>query len=292
MSFADATVPRLQIGNWFNDIVTWIQHNLGPLLDVVMNVGTFLNDHISSGLLAVPPVIMAVILGLVGWAASGWKLGIGTVIGMLVIQSVRMWNDAMLSLSLVIICTTVALILAVPVGILAARSTLAANIVRPVLDFMQTLPVFVYLVPVVVIFGIGAVPGMVATIIFGMPPGVRLTQLGIAQVDREMVEAGHAFGAPPRKILTGIELPLAMPTIMAGVNQVIMLVLSMVVVAGMVGAGGLGEDVYTGLTSFQVPLAFEGGLAVVILAMFLDRATAGVGARSAVSRAMKATASN
>jgi ABC-type proline/glycine betaine transport system permease subunit len=163
-------------------------------------------------------------------------------------------------------------------------------VVRPVLDFMQTLPVFVYLIPAVLLFDIGIVPGMVATIVFAMPPGVRLTELGIRQVDREMVEAGHAFGAPARQILGQIEVPLAMPTIMAGLNQVIMLALSMVVVAGMVGAGGLGAVVYLGITSMDMPLGFEGGIAVVILAMFLDRITSGLADRAPVARAQKATA--
>ncbi len=287
---ADVTIPRLHIGDWFQDIVNWIQDNLGPVVDLIMNVGNWMYTNLSDLFTWVPALVMAVILALIGWAASSWKLGIGTLVGMLIIQSMTLWEHAMQTLALVLICTVIALVLSIPLGILSARSAAVSQVVRPVLDFMQTLPVFVYLVPTVVLFGIGPVPGMVATVIFSMPPGVRLTQLGIRQVDGEMVEAGKAFGAPGGKILTGIEMPLAMPTIMAGVNQVIMLALSMVVVAGMVGAGGLGEDVYTGLTSLQPPLAFEGGFAVVILAMFLDRATAGVGARSAVARAQKATA--
>ncbi len=287
---ADVTIPRLQIGDWFQDIVEWIQHNLGPLVDAIVHVVNWLNDGLTDVFKDVPSLVMAVILALIGWAAGSWKLGVGTFIGMLIIQSMRMWDPAMESLAMVIIATVIALALSIPLGILGARSEVVSRVLRPILDFMQTLPVFVYLVPVVVIFGTGVVPGMVATVIFAMPPGVRLTQLGIRQVDGEMVEAGRAFGAPGAKILTGIQLPLAMPTIMAGVNQVIMLALSMVVVAGMVGAGGLGAEVYTGLTGFQVPLAFESGLAVVVLAMFLDRATAGVGSRSAVARAQKAAA--
>ena len=294
----DVHVGRLHIGDWFNDVVTWIQDNLGPLVDVIMHVGTWLNDTLVDGFTWVPPLIMAIVLGLIGWAASTWKLAIGAVIGMLVIQSMTnwggspqqyLWTHAMQTLALVIISTVVALILAIPLGILAARSEPVGQVLRPVLDFMQTLPVFVYLVPAVMIFDIGVVPGIAATVIFSMPPGVRLTQLGIRQVDKEMVEAGRAFGSPSGKILTGIQMPLAMPTIMAGVNQVIMLALSMVVVAGMVGAGGLGADVYAGLTQFQPQLAFESGLAVVILAMYLDRVTAGLGSRSAVARAEKAT---
>jgi len=294
----DVHVGRLHIGDWFNDVVTWIQDNLGPLVDVIMHVGTWLNDTLVDGFTWVPPLIMAIVLGLIGWAASTWKLAIGAVVGMLVIQTMTnwggspqqyLWTHAMQTLALVIISTVVALILAIPLGILAARSEPVGQVLRPVLDFMQTLPVFVYLVPAVMIFDIGVVPGIAATVIFSMPPGVRLTQLGIRQVDKEMVEAGRAFGSPSGKILTGIQMPLAMPTIMAGVNQVIMLALSMVVVAGMVGAGGLGADVYAGLTQFQPQLAFESGLAVVILAMYLDRVTAGLGSRSAVARAEKAT---
>ncbi len=284
---ADVTVPRLHIGDWFQDIVEWIQNNLGPIVDAIVHIFDWLNGGLTDAFTSVPPLVMAIILALIGWAAGSWKLGIGTLIGMLIIQSMRMWEPSMQSFSMVIIATVIALALSIPLGILSARSELVARALRPILDFMQTLPVFVYLVPVVVIFGTGVVPGLVATVIFAMPPGVRLTQLGIRQVDKEMVEAGKAFGAPGGKILRGIQMPLAMPTIMAGVNQVIMLALSMVVVVGMVGAEGLGGKVYAGLTGFQVPLAFESGLAVVVLAMFLDRATAGVGARSAVARAQK-----
>jgi len=152
--------------------------------------------------------------------------------------------------------------------------------VRPVLDFMQTMPSFVYLIPAIVFFGIGKVPGAVATLVFSMPPVVRLTELGLRQVDREVVEAGEAFGAAPRKILTSIQIPLALPTIMAGVNQTIMLALSMVVIAGIVGAGGLGAVVFRGVTRLNVGLGFEGGLSVVILAIFLDRITAAFGDRA------------
>ncbi|WP_137120716.1 ABC transporter permease [Segeticoccus rhizosphaerae] len=282
-------IPRLHIGDWFETAVEWIKDNLGPLLDVISYVGNFLNDNLAAGLHWVPPLILAIILGLLAWAAGTWKLGLGSLIGMLIIQSMNLWSSAMDTLALVIVSTVVALVIAVPLGVVAARSSVVSRGLRPVLDFMQTLPVFVYLVPTVVIWGIGVIPGMVATVIFSIPPGVRLTQLGIQQVDKEMVEAGHAFGARPRAILLRIQVPLAMPTIMAGVNQVIMLALSMVVVAGMVGAGGLGSDVYQGLTTLDVPLAFEGGLGVVILAMFLDRVTAGVGGRSSVARAQRKT---
>jgi ABC-type proline/glycine betaine transport system permease subunit len=283
-------LPRLHVGDWCAAAVTWVQDNLGPIVDFVNRALSLLNDTISVGLHAVPALLMAAIFALIAWAASSWKLGIGVLVGMLLIDTMDMWGEAMDTLSLVLVCSIVAMALALPIGILAARNAAVSRVVRPVLDFMQTLPVFVYLIPAVLLFDIGIVPGMVATIVFAMPPGVRLTELGIRQVDREMVEAGHAFGAPARQILGQIEVPLAMPTIMAGLNQVIMLALSMVVVAGMVGAGGLGAVVYLGITSMDMPLGFEGGIAVVILAMFLDRITSGLADRAPVARARKATA--
>jgi glycine betaine/proline transport system permease protein len=176
------------------------------------------------------------------------------------------------------------MVLSVPLGILAARSQVASNLLRPAMDFMQTMPAFVYLIPTLFFWGIGVTPGIVSTIVFAMPPGVRLTELGIRQVDKEMVEAGHAFGAPPGEILRNIQLPLAMPTIMAGVNQVIMLSLSMVVIAGIVGAGGLGGVVYSGITRLDLAKGFEGGLAVTLLAVYLDRVTSALGARSGSAR--------
>ena len=170
-----------------------------------------------------------------------------------------------------------AVLLSIPLGIWAARSDTVSAIVRPVLDFLQTMPAFVYLIPALILFRVGVVPGIVATIAFAMAPGVRLTELGIRSVDTEVVEAGHAFGATPRRILRQIQLPLALPTIMAGVNQVIMLALSMVVIASMVGAPGLGRDIIQSLSRIDVGLGFEAGIAVVILAILLDRLTATLG---------------
>src|SRR5699024_9682578 len=172
----------------------------------------------------------------------------------------------------------------------AAKNQTASVVLKPVMDFMQTMPAFVWLLPAIFFFGIGATAGWFSTIIFCMPPAVRLTELGIRQVDPEMVECGRAFGAPPREILSRIQIPLAMPTIMAGINQVIMLALSMVVIAGMVGAGGLGGLVIEGINRLQFATGFEAGLGVVMLAIYLDRATGALGARSAVARAHRKTA--
>ena len=207
----------------------------------------------------------------------GWIFGAGTVVGLLVIASVDQWSNAMDTLALVLVSAAIAIAISVPLGILAARSKTASAIIRPVLDFMQTMPAFVYLIPALILFRVGVVPGMVATIVFAMAPGVRLTELGIRGVDKELVEAGRAFGSPPRRILRQIQLPLAMPSILAGVNQVIMLSLSMVVIAGMVGAGGLGRDIVQALSRVDVGLGFEAGVSVVILAIILDRLTASVG---------------
>ncbi|MDA2803397.1 ABC transporter permease [Nocardiopsis suaedae] len=225
---------------------------------------------------------------LLAYMVVGWRVALFTVLGFLLIISMDKWENAMSSLALILVATGVAIVVSLPLGILAAYSDRFSTVVRPVLDFMQTLPAFVYLLPAVAFFSIGAVPGVIATVVFAMPPGVRLTELGIRQVDKELVEAGEAFGAPDWAILRRIQLPLALSTIMAGVNQIIMLSLSMVVIAGMVGAGGLGNDVYRGIAQGNVPVGFEGGIAVVVLAIYLDRLTAAITRFSPAGRAAAA----
>ncbi|MFW6353642.1 MAG: ABC transporter permease, partial [Verrucomicrobiota bacterium] len=179
--------------------------------------------------------------------------------------------------ALVIAATFFALLVGVPAGIASARSAATNSVIRPILDFMQTMPAFVYLIPAVLFFGLGRVPGAIATLIFAMPPAVRLTALGIRGVPTEVVEAAQAFGATPRQLLFKAQLPIAMPTILAGLNQTIMLALSMVVIGGMIGAGGLGEAVLSGITQMKIDMGFESGIAVVILAIFLDRITQRLG---------------
>ena len=245
---------------------------------MISQAGTAVNDTLVDLLLAVPPLLLVIVFALIAWMAKSWRLAVGTAITFLLVISLGQWDNAMETLVLVTIATLTALIFAIPLGIWAARNKYVSALIRPVLDLMQTMPAFVYLIPSVLFFSIGVVPGMFATLIFSMPPGVRMTELGIKQVDKETVEAGRSFGATDWQILRGIQLPLAIPTIMAGVNQVIMLALSMAVIAGMVGADGLGKEVVNALSTIDIAKGTEAGLSIVFLAIFLDRVTAALGA--------------
>lgn len=280
----ESNLPRPEIGEWVVDAINWIEDNFTPVLDFFKEDGKEFIDNFAEFLAWVNPYVMLAVFVALALVRS-IRFGVFTLVGMLLIQSMEMWEFTMQTLALVLVSAIIAIVLAVPIGILAARNRIVSSAARPVLDFMQTLPPFVYLLPAVALFSTGVVPASIATIIFAMPPGVRLTELGLRQVDAEMVEAGEAFGAAPSKILRGIQLPLATPTIMAGVNQVIMLALSMVVIGGMVGAEGLGQEIYGAITRVQIGPGFEFGIAVVILAIFLDRTTALLGERSPVARA-------
>lgn len=266
-------VPRIPLGDWVEVALDWLLAVLGGFFTVVRNFLEDLYELLLWVLMTPEWWVITIVLAALGWWLRNWQLAVGTVIGFIIIVGVNQWENAMSTLSLVTIATLIAVIFAIPLGILAAKSHAASKVVRPLMDFMQTMPPMVYLIPALVIFRVGVVPGMVATVIFAMAPGVRFTELGIRGVDAEVVEAGKAFGSKPGKILRQIQLPLALPTIMAGVNQVIMLSLSMVVIAGMVGAGGLGGEVVASLNRINAGLGFESGLAVVILAMYLDRLT-------------------
>ncbi len=273
-------LPRIPIAEGVEIAVDWLTDNLDWLFDAISVGIGWLVDALNAALSFPEALILALLLGIVAWLVRSRGFGVFTFLSFALIGSMRMWDEAMSTLSLVLVASLLAVAIGVPLGILAARRDGFSTSIKPVLDLMQTMPSFVYLIPSVIFFGIGTVPGVVATIVFSMPPAVRLTELGLRQVDEEVVEAGEAFGAPPRQILRKIQIPLALPTIMAGINQVIMLALSMVVIAGIVGAGGLGAMVYRGVTRLNVGLGFEGGLGVVILAVFLDRITASLGERS------------
>ena len=282
-------VPRIPLGIWVDSFIDWMTDTFDPVFDAIKAFFESLYDGLEWALGSPPFWIIALVLAALAFWVRGWKLGVGTFLGFCLVAGMNQWDNAMESLSLVILASGVALLLGIPLGIWAARNDHVSRVVRPVLDFMQTMPAFVYLIPTVVIFLTGPVPGIIATVIFAIAPGVRFTELGIRGVDAEVVEAGRAFGSTDRRILRQIQIPLAMPTIMAGVNQVIMLALSMVVISGMVGAGGLGDDVVAALQRVDVALGFEAGLAVVILAIFLDRVTSALADRAPVAKALKAT---
>lgn len=272
-------VPRIPLGNWINDGFRWVQDVFGDFLGSLADLMESSVEALIDLLTTPAPLIVAVVFALLSWLARDWKLAIGTFLGMAFIISMEQWENAMQTLALIVVATIIALVIAIPLGILAARFDSVSKVVRPVMDLMQTMPAFVWLVPVVTLFSLGIPAGLVGTVIFALPPGVRLTELGIRQVDHEVVEAGHAFGATPRQILREVQFPLAMPTVMAGVNQVIMLALSMAVIAGLVGAEGLGGEVVTSISRLDIGLGFEAGLSVVVLAIFLDRVTAAAGGR-------------
>lgn len=285
----DTLVPRIPLGEWVDTFVDWMTTTFRPLFRFVKDVLVGIYDGLDTILSSPPFWVVALALAALALLAKGWKLALGSLVGFVVIAGVDQWDNAMDTLALVLLSAVLALVVAIPVGIWAARDDRVSAVVRPVLDFMQTMPAFVYLIPTVVIFLTGPVPGIIATIIFAMAPGVRFTELGIRQVDTETVEAGAAFGASPSHILTRIQIPLAMPTIMAGVNQVIMLALSMVVLSGMVGAGGLGGDVVAALSQLEIGLGMEAGVAVVVVAIFLDRITSGLANRTPLARAQRAS---
>ncbi|MFD4584231.1 ABC transporter permease/substrate binding protein [Streptomyces sp. NPDC058434] len=270
-------MPRLPLGDWVDGGVDRLQSHLSWLFDAISSVVTGMYDGIDAALSAPEPLLFAGILAVVAWWLRGLLAGGLAFAGFALIDSVELWDDAMSTLSLVLVATIVTLVIAVPLGIWASRSKAVSAVIRPVLDFMQTMPAMVYLIPGIIFFGVGVVPGIIATIVFALPPGVRMTELGIRQVDKELVEAAEAFGTTPRNTLVRVQLPLALPTIMAGINQVIMLGLSMVVIAGMVGGGGLGGAVYRAIGNVDIGLGFEAGVSIVILAMYLDRMTGALG---------------
>lgn len=268
---------RIPIGAWVDTVFDWLKENVAWFFDAVTWLFNFLIDVLTDVLVDLHPLVIIILLALIGWVFRSWQMAVGTLITLFFIMTMDQWVAAMQTLALIIIAAVIAVIIAIPVGILAARSNKASAVIKPILDFMQTMPAFVYLIPAVTFFGIGVVPGLVATVIFALPPGVRFTELGIRGVDSETVEAGQSFGATPGQILRGVQLPLATPTIMAGINQVIMLALAMAVIAGMVGADGLGKNVVEAIATQNLPLGVEAGLGVVIIAVYLDRVTAALG---------------
>lgn len=226
---------------------------------------------------AIPPVLMVIAFLLLAWWAAGWRVGLFTGISLLVIGYVGIYEEFLTTFAIVLTAVFFCIIIGIPLGILASRSNAFAAGIRPVLDVMQTTPAFVYLLPIVILFSVGNASGVIVTFIFALPPLIRLTNLGIRQVDQEVIEAALAFGSSPRDILTKVQIPLSLPTIMAGINQTIMLALSMVVIASMINVAGLGRNVYRAINTIDLPLGIVNGLGIVLMAMILDRVTQGLG---------------
>lgn len=224
-------------------------------------------------------VFLAILAAIVYLASHSLRITLGTLLSMTAIGLVGLWQDTMVTLAMVTVCTLIAIVTGLPIGILMARSDRVQSTVNPVLDVMQTLPSFVYLIPVVMIFGIGKVPGLIAVVVYAVPPMIRLTNLGIRLVDREVLEAADAFGSSPRQKLFDVQIPLALPTIMAGINQTIMMALAMVVVASMIGVGGLGRNVLQAITNQFFTVGFLNGFALVVIAIIFDRTSQAFGKR-------------
>ncbi len=257
--------------------VKWLQANFGSALDAFSKQAGDGINTIRDYLTMVPWWIIILLFAAVAWKASGWRLSLGSILGLAFIHNLRLWDPFLNTLILVILSALVSMIIGFPLGILAGRKHKFHLVISPILDFMQTMPSFVYLIPALLFFGIGKIPAVFATVIFAMPPVIRLTDLGIRQVPQDLVEVGEAFGSSPMQMLWKIQLPVAIPTIMAGINQTMMLSLSMVVISAMIGAGGLGAGVLTAIGQLKNGMGFEYGIGVVIMAIILDRISQGIG---------------
>ena len=274
---------KIPIGEYMEKLINWMTDNFSGVFDSIKGGLEAIINSISWALNAIPIVLFIIIIMLIGWWIAGKGIAIFAGLGLGLIYNLGLWKQTMLTLGLVSAATIIAIIIGLPLGILMAKSNKANKIIRPILDFMQTMPAFVYLIPAVYFFDLGTVPGAVATIIFAMPPIVRLTNLGIRQVPKDVVEAARSFGSTPIQLLFKAQIPLAIPNVLAGLNQTIMLALSMVVISAMIGAGGLGNIVLQGITQMKMGQGFEGGLAVVIIAMILDRITQCLGKNTSKS---------
>lgn len=266
------------LAKWIDAFVNWLTVEAGAVFDAI---GSFLLApllRLETFLLWLPWVGVVIGIATVAWWVANWRLSLSVTGGMVLIGILGLWDLAMQTLALIVAATLLAVAIGIPVGIAMARNDRLERIIRPILDMMQTMPSFVYLIPAVMLIGIGKVPALLATFVYAVPPVIRLTNLGIREVATDVLEAGQAFGSTHWQILFKIQLPLAMPTIMAGINQTIMMALAMVVIASMIGAGGLGTEVLRGIQRLEVGRGFNGGISIVILAIIIDRITHGFGA--------------
>lgn len=269
-------IPRIPLGEWVDSFVASLyEHFEGLFRGFSYIIGGFV-DLLTNFLTIIPAILMIIILCFLIWYTTRKvSLVIFTLIGLLFILNINYWAQTMQTLALVLTSVIISIIVGIPIGILASQNERFSKFLKPTLDFMQTMPAFVYLIPAITFFGVGVVPGIIASVIFAMPPTIRFTDLGIRQVPEDLIEAANAFGSTASQKLFKVQLPLATGTIMAGVNQSIMLSLSMVVTASLVGAPGLGVDVYRSVTQVNIGMGFEAGLAIVVIAIILDRITQG-----------------
>ncbi|SME52555.1 Glycine betaine transport system permease protein OpuAB [Bacillus mobilis] len=271
-----SSIPRIPLGEWVDSFVASLyEHFEGLFRGFSYIIGGFV-DLLTNFLTIIPAILMIIILCFFIWYTTRKvSLVIFTLIGLLFILNINYWAQTMQTLALVLTSVIISIIVGIPIGILASQNERFSKFLKPTLDFMQTMPAFVYLIPAITFFGVGVVPGIIASVIFAMPPTIRFTDLGIRQVPEDLIEAANAFGSTASQKLFKVQLPLATGTIMAGVNQSIMLSLSMVVTASLVGAPGLGVDVYRSVTQVNIGMGFEAGLAIVVIAIILDRITQG-----------------
>lgn len=266
---------KIPVAESVENLTDWMTTNFASFFDFFQTIGQGLMDNITYLLGLIPPLVFILILAVLAFFISGKKIGLTAfvIIGLLFIRDQELWDALVNTITLVIVSSLVAIIIGVPVGVWMSKSKIAESIIKPILDFMQTMPGFVYLIPAVAFFGIGVVPGVFASVIFALPPTVRFTNLGIRQVPVELVEASDSYGTTGWQKLVKVELPIAKSTIMAGINQTVMLALSMVVIASMIGAPGLGRQVLQALQRAQVGNGFVAGVSLVILAIIMDRFT-------------------
>jgi glycine betaine/proline transport system permease protein len=266
------TDHAIPVGTWSTDFVNFVKNNFQGFFDGLSNVLGFLLDGTTNILHAVPALLLIVIFAALTYAFKrSWRMALFVFLALLFILNQGYWDRTLETISLIVYATLACMAIGVPIGIAAAHRPALYRVLRPVLDMMQTLPTFVYLIPTLVLFGLGSVPGLISAIVFVVPTPIRLTYIGISNVPRPLIEAGQAFGASPTELLWKVEIPAALPTILAGLTQVIMLSLSMVVIAALVGAGGLGEPVVEAMETVQIGKGFTSGLAIVIVAVILDR---------------------
>ncbi|TMW70109.1 ABC transporter permease [Alteribacter natronophilus] len=277
--------PKIPVGEWVEAFVEWLKNAEAIIGALRAIIGFFAEDVFLAFFVMIPPIVFILALTAIAFLLvrkqKQYGLPILVLVGLLFIENLEYWDDLLITLSLVLTATLISVVIGIPLGVWMAKSNTVQRLVTPVLDFMQTMPAFVYLIPAVAFFGIGIVPGVVASVIFAMPPTVRLTNLGIRQVPTEIIEASEAYGSTPRQKLFKVQLPMAKTTMMAGVNQTIMLALSMVVIAAMIGTDGIGRQVYYAVGRNDIAMGFEAGICLVILAIILDRLTQTINQKTA-----------